>query len=1029
MLKISDIQENMARQGAISVYQLAILDFLNQAKTPEDIAGKEPQRGPLEDDPGRKSTRKGYDIGITVAERILAHRASFPGNQFTDIVQLADIPYFGIDKFNDLIYTFVALRAPVPTGLGQEFDDFIKALSALEVNALRRKIPPAHTISAVRKIFFDDKVPSLRGGDDNHFDWNKIIPAAEKVQSPADWGINMGLINAVNYITRNPNIRIGGKWVNMHWLIAGLDAKNRPAVVDTGHGETEIKSNLELATYLLGVGNSAYQYLKVFDIGPQDRFEIKQPELADSYNKFAPAAVLTAFADVYAMPYQKERSLSWNLLTYYTDQEGPVKSRFQHFARTLNLGELTDGIFTKDTVEFRQALVHKIQSATFFELSQNNRDAFVRRMLNDPDKDSAALTYRVATAYVSDLFLDNLYLQVSMEISRPAILSWNRLEARPRTQDFSRVLRAEVRDALWFLSRQWQMGEFKGEDTGSSVEMRVDMETTLINKFSLKGGNAQSYDGTVPMETIVEREPIQLDFTMRQEMGRHFERLLQAKLSAAPGSIAQSVIDGIRADFRNTPAFQFSLPTPAEFYPEIHSNTALLKIYACLSEGRALDGGNLYRSIKHGTPASSYATSTGDAAALSRVDDAAADLLVWFERVYSQPASATESAWNPSQLEYQFHCSAPAGLHASTVLTTTEYANGHLDWYNFDFETAADEYNGTLTSGMPDANLINRRLISVLPADLIFPGMPASRWWQFEDYKIDIGDIKANTNEVPKLLLAEFALIYSNDWMLLPFNVQVGNLCNIRNLVVKDVFGQYIQVNAAGAGDDTDWQRWSMFNLKRRNMLSGRADNRLFVPPAVIRTMESEPIEKVNLLRDEMANMVWGIETSIPDGLGSHEDGWDAARRLYDYLIKITPSPGTQPPVNNDAQIRYQIGTTVPEHWIPFIPVRLGGVNSRQIQLRRAAMPRLIPGRTPERIRPRTELLRTGYDPSAQTWGPYFLHEEEVPRSGVQVTRSWQRTRWLQGAVFTWLGRQVKNGRGEANSGLEFDSVQEKEVL
>ena len=38
----------------------------------------------------------------------------------------------------------------------------------------------------------------------------------------------------------------------------------------------------------------------------------------------------------------------------------------------------------------------------------------------------------------------------------PAITAYNRLEARPRAHDFTRSLRAEVRDALWMITRQWQ---------------------------------------------------------------------------------------------------------------------------------------------------------------------------------------------------------------------------------------------------------------------------------------------------------------------------------------------------------------------------------------------------------------------------------------------------------------------------------------------------------------------------------------------------------------------------------------------
>ena len=45
--------------------------------------------------------------------------------------------------------------------------------------------------------------------------------------------------------------------------------------------------------------------------------------------------------------------------------------------------------------------------------------------------------------------------------SLPTIMLWNRLEGRPRKEDFDRALRAEVRDPLWMLAKQWQMGEFE----------------------------------------------------------------------------------------------------------------------------------------------------------------------------------------------------------------------------------------------------------------------------------------------------------------------------------------------------------------------------------------------------------------------------------------------------------------------------------------------------------------------------------------------------------------------------------------
>jgi hypothetical protein len=55
----------------------------------------------------------------------------------------------------------------------------------------------------------------------------------------------------------------------------------------------------------------------------------------------------------------------------------------------------------------------------------------------------------------------------------------------------------------------------------------------------------------------------------------------------------------------------------------------------------------------------------------------------------------------------------------------------------------------------------------------------------------------------------------------------------------------------------------------------------------------------------------------------------------------------------------------------------------------------------------------------------YYIHEEEIPRAGVRVTKSFQRTRWLNGEVFVWLGMKKKSGRGEGSSGLAFDQIKD----
>jgi len=70
-------------------------------------------------------------------------------------------------------------------------------------------------------------------------------------------------------------------------------------------------------------------------------------------------------------------------------------------------------------------------------------------------------------------------------MSIPSVTQWNRVEGRPRTDAFDDALRAEVHDGLWMLARQWQMGEFRGDDAGAPVLAQMRMGHTLLTKTKL----------------------------------------------------------------------------------------------------------------------------------------------------------------------------------------------------------------------------------------------------------------------------------------------------------------------------------------------------------------------------------------------------------------------------------------------------------------------------------------------------------------------------------------------------------------
>ncbi len=205
-----------------------------------------------------------------------------------------------------------------------------------------------------------------------------------------------------------------------------------------------------------------------------------------------------------------------------------------------------------------------------------------------------------------------------------------------------------------------------------------------------------------------------------------------------------------------------------------------------------------------------------------------------------------------------------------------------------------------------------------------------------------------------------------------------------------------------------------MYNLDVQGSAPVAAQLGVFVPPGVPGTVEGPPVEDVLMVRDEAANMVWGIERTIRLADGSTLPGEEAARETLAYHRRLHPPSAPLPPV---AAIAYQAMNSVPENWIPFIPVHVPGDN-REIQLQRGAMPRALAGPS-VKVRPRTTLLRPGLD-NGQS---YLVHEEEVPRVGTRLSVAFHRTRWYDGRVVVWLGARRATGRCEANSGLDWDCI------
>ncbi len=519
----------------------------------------------------------------------------------------------------------------------------------------------------------------------------------------------------------------------------------------------------------------------------------------------------------------------------------------------------------------------------------------------------------------------------------PTVTVWNRLEGRPRSADFSRSLRAEVRDALWMLSRQWQLGEFAGDDAGSPVSTKLHVATSELRGYRPGAAEAGPFPENLPLDAVVERRRIPLSvggaplaLDLRLAMGRRWLALVEPI-----GNYADA--------FRR----QYGVEPPDPQDPADAAICAHPTAWAAVAAvaGRALDGGALYEHLASGSSNHAYDGVVGiDPNDHDALDQAADAFMAWFDDLILQPSA--DDAWQPDRLEYRFACSAPVAGGAE-VLGADAFEGGPLDWHAVDVDPGAD-VPASGGGDPPEADVLQ----AGVPVPVTYSGMPDARYWAFEDGQTNFGDVSASTTDLATLLFCEFALVYGNDWFLLPCDLPLGSLAHVRGLRVTTVFGEAFWIEPAGSGADQGWQqRFSLFTFDRTDGTGPSADGGLVLLPTAPTVLQGDPLEQVALIRDEMANMVWGVERVVTLADGSGVRGVEAARETlaaYQRLLAGNAPATATPP---SAPIRYQAMTSVPENWIPFVPAHVEG-DVRETQLQRGG-DAAHPGRRSEPSRAR----------------------------------------------------------------------------
>jgi hypothetical protein len=560
-----------------------------------------------------------------------------------------------------------------------------------------------------------------------------------------------------------------------------------------------------------------------------------------------------------------------------------------------------------------------------------------------------------------------------------SITIWTRLEPRCRTADMAPALEARTHDPLWMLSRQWQLGEFLGDDAGSPILAAIESVDMPLDRYAGANGAAASMPGAIPLETWVEREAVRpsatvIDYQQSAEAGVHFLRLLRAA-----GLF-------VRYGAEYTRQYPIALITGTQ---RAGLDKAALRL-ADLAAGRVPDGVRLAADLRAKLPGLPRLPVLDTPDERTRAQQVARDYVAWYDALFDEPprGSAQATTWVDERMEYQFAIDSSA-TDAPGAFVAERYTGDPLDWTTFDRSAAP------LGSVAPPPPATTRRL---MPTPVSFKGMPARRFWEIEDAAVDMGAIEAGPADLGRLLVREFALVYGNDWFIIPLPVQVGSVSRIVSLVVTDTFG--VAQSIPHYADTADGGNWQIFAIS-----GASTDHRLLMPPVLARGLVSDSLEQVLLVRDEAANLAWGVERVVQGASGAPVDRASTEASL--------PSPASAP---GGPSLRYRLGSSVPAYFIPFVPASI------------VVDPAAVPPETVRRMRRAAFLSTDGKPAPIAPRGRFLspdvpLFEEEFAREGVRLDRAYRLARWTDGSTHLWMARRKLTGAQVGSSGLQFDQI------
>ena len=359
------------------------------------------------------------------------------------------------------------------------------------------------------------------------------------------------------------------------------------------------------------------------------------------------------------------------------------------------------------------------------------------------------------------------------------------------------------------LARQWQFGEFVAEDAGTPLSVEIGISASSASSSLFSGDDSETLSATIEHDP-----PPAPDRLSRARAGRE---LLAALRAAGFADVADAMLSEVRWSAPDTPEKAWA---------------AVGAVLAPLVDAEAVRD--------------RLAGRTDGPLPGAHRPEVRAVVESWLRGYDAKHHPGESFAWSGPRLEYRYTLSAPSP-EGEVHLHATEADDGTPRWWSVDTSSSL--------GGRPPAPSSHRSLATPLR----YPGMPADRLWEFEDTQVNLGALEVQPHDLARLLVVECAMVYGCDWLNIAIDVPAGALIQITSVRYRNTFGDTISVSHR----PTPWQMYTMSPLPGQPPTAG-----LLASPVGGTRLEGPAVEEVLFLRDEAANLVWGVERTVPDELG-----------------------------------------------------------------------------------------------------------------------------------------------------------------